>query len=244
MAGHSKWSNIKRRKGASDAKRSKIFSKLGKELTVAVKQGGGPDPSSNPRLANIIAKARSNNMPNDNIQRVIKKAAGDVDTVNYEEILYEGYGAGGVAFLVQTLTDNKNRTAGDVRHIFDKCGGSLGTSGCVAFMFDKKGIIIIEKQKGMDLDEVMMEIIDLGAEDIDADDDEVIEIVTNPDSLNDIKENLEKGGYKILSATIDLVPQNSVTPDENTKKKLERLVEMLDDNDDVQDVYHNAENLD
>lgn len=239
MSGHSKWANIKNKKGKSDAKRATIFTKIGREIAVAVK-AGGPDPNSNAKLRDVIAKAKANNMPNDNIERGIKKASGELGSVNYEENVYEGYAAGGVAVIVETLTDNKNRTAGDVRHIFDKCGGSMGTSGCVSYMFDTKGVIVVEGE-GVDEDELMMVALDCGAEDIQNDGD-VFEIYTDPNMLGSVRENLEKQNtYKILSAEVDRIPSNTVKPDADTQAKVFKLLDMLEDNDDVQNVYHNAE---
>lgn len=223
----------------ADAQRGKIFTKIGREIAVAVKLGG-PDPDSNSRLRDVIAKARSNNMPNDNITRSIKKASGELGSINYEEMIYEGYGAGGVAVIVQALSDNKNRTVADVRHAFDKCGGSMGASGCVSWMFDKKGVIIIEDAKGKDEDEVMMEALDAGAEDFSAEDG-VFEITTSADSFSEVREALENLGYEFASAEIDMVPQNWAQIDEDTQAKIEKLIDMLDDLDDVQNVYHNAE---
>lgn len=239
MSGHSKWANIKNKKGKSDAKRASIFTKIGREIAVAVKQGG-PDPNSNSRLRDVIAKAKANNMPNDNIERGIKKASGELGSVNYEENVYEGYAAGGVAVIVETLTDNKNRTAGDVRHIFDKCGGSMGTTGCVSYMFDTKGVIVVDAE-GVDEDELMMIALDCGAEDI-ANDGDVFEIYTDPNSVGQVREELEKQkNLKILSAEVDRIPSNTVKPDAETQAKVIRLLDMLEDNDDVQNTYHNAE---
>lgn len=239
MSGHSKWANIKNKKGKSDAKRASIFTKIGREIAVAVKQGG-PDPNSNSRLRDVIAKAKANNMPNDNIERGIKKASGELGAVNYEENVYEGYAAGGVAVIVETLTDNKNRTAGDVRHIFDKCGGSMGTTGCVSYMFDTKGVIVLDAE-GVDEDELMMIALDCGAEDISNEGD-VFEIYTDPNSVSQVREELEKQkSLKILSAEVDRIPSNTVKPDPETQAKVIRLLDMLEDNDDVQNTYHNAE---
>ncbi|MDE6188956.1 MAG: YebC/PmpR family DNA-binding transcriptional regulator [Clostridia bacterium] len=239
MSGHSKWANIKNKKGKSDAKRASVFTKIGREIAVAVKQGG-PDPSSNSRLRDVIAKAKANNMPNDNIERGIKKASGELSAVNYEENIYEGYGAGGVAVIVETLTDNKNRTAGDIRHHFDKCGGAMGTSGCVSYMFETKGVIVVDGE-GVDEDELMMVALDCGAEDI-LNDGDIFEIYTDPNSLGSVRENLEKQKtVKILSADVDRIPNNTVKPDKDAQAKVLKLLDMLEDNDDVQNVYHNAE---
>ena len=239
MSGHNKWSTIKNKKGKADAARGKIFTKIGRELAVAVKLGGS-DPASNSKLRDVIAKAKANNMPNDNINRSIKKAAGELGSINYEELVYEGYGPGGVAVIVNTLSDNKNRTASDVRHAFDKSGGSLGATNCVGYMFEKKGVIVIENDGSVDEEELMMSALDAGAEDFDAG-EEAFEITTAPDDFSAVREALESAGYTFASAEIDMIPQNTVTPDEDTQKKLERLFDMLDDLDDVQDYFHNAE---
>ena len=239
MSGHSKWSTIKFKKGKADQARGKIFTKIGRELAVAVKQGGS-DPASNSRLRDCIAKAKSNNMPNDNISRSIKKAAGELGNINYEEMQYEGYGAGGVAVIVEALTDNRNRTAGDVRHAFDKSGGSLGATGCVAWMFDRKGILVIERTDKIDEDELTMQAIDAGAEDFNAEDD-AFEIITAPDDFSAVRESLEKAGYSFASAQVDMIPNNTVAPDKETQEKVQKLLDMLEDLDDVQNVYHNAE---
>lgn len=239
MSGHSKWANIKRKKGANDAKRAGVFTKIGREIAVAVKNGGS-DPNSNSRLRDVIAKAKANNMPNDNINRSIKKASGELGNVNYEENVYEGYAAGGVAIIVETLTDNKNRTASDVRHHFDKCGGAMGTSGCVSYMFEKKGVIIVDKG---DMDEDMcMEIaLEAGADDVNID-EEICEIYTQPADFNAVREELEKNkDLKILESSIDMIPSNMVVPDSDALPKVLRLIDLLEDNDDVQNVYHNAE---
>ena len=239
MSGHSKWANIKATKGKNDAKRANIFTKIGREIAVAVKQGGS-DPNTNSKLRDVIAKAKANNMPNDNIQRGIKKAAGELGSVNYEENIYEGYGAGGVAVIVETLTDNKNRTAGDVRHAFDKCGGSMGTSGCVSYMFDRKGVIVVEKADYSE-DDMMMIALDAGAEDVVSDED-VFEIFTDSSDYSTVREALEANkDITILSSSIEMIPNNTVTPDSETQNKVKKLLDMLEDNDDVQNVYHNAE---
>lgn len=236
MSGHSKWSTIKRKKGANDAQRAKIFTKIAREITVVVK-AGGPDPDNNSKLKDIIAKARSNNMPNDNIMRTIKKAAGETGGDNYEDITYEGYGPNGVAVIVETLTDNRNRTAADMRHYFDKFHGNLGQTGCVSFLFDRKGIIIIEAD-GQDEDALMMDALDAGAEDFSAEDG-YYEITTDPDACGTVREALE-GKYTISSADVEMVPQTTVDlNDEEDIKCMSKLLEMLEDNDDVQNVYHN-----
>lgn len=243
MSGHSKWANIKRKKGATDAARAKIFTKISKEIMVAVRDGGA-DPQSNSKLATCIAKAKSNNIPNDNIQRLLKKASGETSTVNYEEIIYEGYGAGGVAFIVKTLTDNKNRTAGDVRHFFDKNGGSLGTNGCVSYMFETKGLIIVDGQN-LDEEEFTLQALDFGAEDLEYDEEgNVFIIKTTQEDFNSVREQLENAKFNLLEAEVKMIPVNTVNVDEMYKNKLNKLIEMLDENDDVQEVYHNASNLD
>ena len=238
MAGHSKWSNIKHRKEKSDAQRGKIFTKIGREIALAVKEGGA-DPAANSKLRDVIAKAKSNNMPNDTISRSIKKAAGDGSGANYEEITYEGYGPSGVAVIVETMTDNKNRTAGDVRHYFDKFGGNLGQTGCVSFMFDKKGIIIIENNGTTDEDTVMTDALEAGADDITSD-DEMFEITTSPNDFSIVREALEKKGYAFVNAEVAMVPQSYVTlTGEKDILMMEKLIDALIDNDDVQNVWHN-----
>ncbi len=236
MSGHSKWSTIKRKKGANDAQRAKIFTKIAREIIVAVKSGG-PDPDNNSSLKDAIAKARSNNMPNDNINRTIKKAAGDTDTDNYESITYEGYGPAGVAVIVNTLTDNRNRTAADVRHAFDKNGGNMGQSGCVSYMFDQKGIIIIENDD-FDEEEVTMDVLEAGADDVEID-EECIEITTEPANMGAVRDALAEK-YTITSAEVSMVPQTMTElTDEAQIKAMYKMLDMLEDNDDVQDVYHN-----
>ncbi len=239
MSGHSKWSTIKRKKEANDNARGKVFTKIGREIVVAIKEGGGADPNTNSKLRDMIAKAKMNNMPNDNINRIIKKAAGDADNENYESIVYEGYGQNGVAIIVEALTDNRNRTAADVRHIFDKNGGSLGATGCVSWMFDTKGLITIEATDDMDEEEVMMEALDAGAEDF-SNEDGYFEITTDVASLPAVRDALSEK-YKLDSAEISRIPQNYVSLNDEQMEMLEKLVDMLDDNDDVQNVYHNAE---
>ena len=239
MSGHSKWATIKRQKGKTDAARGKIFTKIGREIAVAVKLGG-PDPSSNAKLRDVIAKAKSNNMPGDNITRSIKKASGELNAINYENITYEGYGPNGMAVIVETLTDNKNRTASDVRHIFDKSGGSMGTNGCVSYLFSNKGVIIIEKTKDMDDDEVMMAALDAGAEDFVVEEGGY-EVYTTPDSFSTVRENLEGAGFTLASAEVSMIPSNYISLDEEGLKKVLRMLDMFDENDDVQNVYHNAE---
>ncbi len=240
MSGHSKWHNIQAKKGKADAARGKIFTKIGREIAIAVREGGA-NPESNGKLRDVIAKAKANNMPNDNIQRSIKKAAGEGSNLNYEEIVYEGYAPGGVAIICNIVTDNRNRTSADVRHIFDKNGGSLGTPGSVSYMFNHKGQIVIEREPGMDEDEMMMMALDAGAEDVKALDD-VFEIYTAPNDFSAVREALEQQGLSFLSADKKMIPQNTVAiPDEETLSKVLKLLDMLDDNDDVADVYHNAE---
>ncbi len=239
MSGHSKWSNIKHKKEKSDSQRAKIFTKIGREISVIVK-AGGPDPEVNSKLKDVIAKARSNNMPNDNIMRCIKKASGEMTADNYEEIIYEGYGPAGVAVIVETLTDNRNRTAGDMRHYFDKCGGNLGQNGCVTFMFDEKGVILIDKGS-VDEDSVMMDALDAGADDFSAEEDDFYEITTSPATFSQVREVLEEKGYSFESAEIMKIPQTTVElSDELDIKNMNKLIDMLDDNDDVQNVYHNC----
>jgi YebC/PmpR family DNA-binding regulatory protein len=243
MSGHSKWNNIKRKKEKTDGARAKIFTKIGRELAVAVKEGGGADPSTNAKLKDCIAKAKANNVPNDNIERIIKKAAGDGDDTKYENITYEGYGPNGVAVIVETLTDNRNRTAGDVRHFFDKFGGNLGTSGCVSFMFAPKGVILIEKE-GQDEDKVMEDCLEAGAADFQGDED-VFEIYTEPEDFSAVRGELEKKGYQFVSAEVEMVPNTyTALTDEESITKMQRLLDALDDNDDVQNVWNNWDNPD
>ncbi len=240
MSGHSKWSNIKHKKEKTDAQKGKIFTKLGREITVAVKSGGA-DPETNRKLKDIIAKARSNNMPNDNIQRCIKKALGDGNDDNYENITYEGYGPSGVAVIVETLTDNRNRTAGDLRHYFDKFGGNLGTNGSVSWMFDKKGKIIVLKANDIDEDTIMMDALDSGAEDFEVN-DEYYEITTSPDDFSDVVSSLEEKNYAYASAEVEMIPQTYVKlENDHDVLMMQKLIENLEDNDDVQDIYHNWE---
>lgn len=238
MSGHSKWATIKRAKGKTDAARGKVFTKIGREIAVAVKLGGG-DPASNSKLRDVISKAKAANMPNDNIQRSIKKASGELGSINYESITYEGYGVGGAAVIVETLTDNKNRTASDVRHIFDKCGGSMGTNGCVSYLFESKGIIVIEKKPGMDDDEMMMTAIDCGADDFNVGDEGYI-VTTTASDFSQVREALEAQGFTFVNAEVEKVPANTVDLNETDLEKFMRMLDMFDDNDDVQDVFHNA----
>ncbi|HEY8420876.1 MAG TPA: YebC/PmpR family DNA-binding transcriptional regulator [Thermoclostridium sp.] len=240
MSGHSKWNNIRHKKEKTDAQKGKIFTKLGKEIAMAVK-AGGPDPNSNSRLKDAIAKAKANNMPNDNIMRSIKKASGDQIDDNYEEIVYEGYGPGGVAVIVETLTDNRNRTAGDIRHLFDKFGGNLGTTGCVSFMFDKRGQIIIEKTENINEDNLMMTALEAGALDVVVE-DEYYEIITDPLDFSVVAETLEKEGYKFENAEVAMIPKTTTTlTNEDMIANMEKLIDRLEDHDDVQNIYHNWE---
>lgn len=237
MSGHSKWATIKRKKGAIDAKRGKIFTKIGRELMVAVKDGG-PDPNTNSKLRDVIAKAKANNMPNDNIQRSIKKASGEGSENEYLEMIYEGYGPSGIAVMVETLSDNKNRTAGDLRHYFDKNGGNLGQTGCVGFMFDRKGMLVIEKTEGIDEDALMMDSLEAGADDFNVE-DECFEILTSPETFSQTRDVLEGKGYQFVQAEINYIPQTTtVIEDAENIAKMEKLIDMLEENDDVQNVYH------
>lgn len=238
MSGHSKWHNIQAKKGKADAARGKIFTKLGRELLIATKEGG-PDPAGNSKLKAVIAKCKAANMPNDTINNAIKKAS--TSNENYEEITYEGYGPNGVAVIVEANTDNKNRTAADVRHVFDKAGGNLGTSGCVSYMFNKKGVIVIEKENcSLDEEELMMIALDAGAEDITSD-DEIFEITTEPSNFAEVREKLEEQGLSFVEAEVQMIPTTTVVLDEKGQEKMERLIDNLDELDDVMNVYHNWE---
>mgnify|MGYP000921570451 CR=1 FL=1 len=240
MSGHSKWNNIKRKKEKADGAKAKVFTKIGRELAVAVKEGGGSDPNANSRLKDCIAKAKAANVPNDNIERIIKRAEGSDDT-KYENITYEGYGPSGVAVIVETLTDNRNRTAGDVRHYFDKFGGNLGTNGCVSFMFEKKGVLVVERE-GNNEDKVMEDCLEAGASDFEADDD-VFEIYTQPDDFSGVLDDLQKKGYDFVSAEVEMIPSTYVSiTDQAAAEKMQRLLDALEDNDDIQNVWHNWEN--
>ena len=242
MSGHNKWSTIKQKKGKNDAARAKIFTKIGRELAVAVRDGGSADPTVNSKLRDCIAKAKANNVPNDNIERIIKQASGEGNANNYEAITYEGYGPGGIAVIVETLTDNKNRTAADVRHYFDKNGGNMGTPGCVTFMFEQKGVLVIDREEcDLDEDKVMEDALEAGAADFQADDD-VFEIFTEPDDFSGVNEDLSGKGYTFASAEVEMVP-NTYTKlaDEEQQTKMQKLLDMLEDNDDVQNVWHNWE---
>ena len=240
MSGHSKFANIKHKKEKNDAAKGKIFTRLGKELMVAVKEGG-PDPNNNSKLRDVIAKAKSNNMPNDTIERSIKKAAGDANAANFTAITYEGYGPNGTAIIVETLTDNKNRTASNVRNAFTKGGGNVGTPGCVSFMFDKKGQILINREDcKMDADELMMVALDAGAEDFSDEDEEVFEILTDPDNCGSVREALEAAGITPDQAEVTMIPQTWVElTDATDLKQMNKILDLLDEDDDVQNVYHN-----
>ncbi len=242
MSGHSKWHNIQKTKGAADAKRSAAFTKIAKEIIVAVKQGGSGDPANNSRLATVIAKAKAANMPNDNIKRTIDKALGAGNTDNYESVTYEGYGPCGVAVIVEALTNNRQRTAPEIRHYFDKYGGNLGAQGCVSWSFDRKGVIVINNEDE-DLDEeiVMMDALDAGAEDFEAD-GAVFEVTTDPDAFPEVLAALEAKGYTFVGAEVEMVPQNYVKlATDDDVKMMEKLLGMLEDNEDVQNVWHNWE---
>ena len=238
MSGHSKWHNIAAKKGKADAARGKIFTKLGRELLIAVKEGG-PDPAGNSKLKNVIAKCKAANMPNDTINNAIKKAS--TSNENYEEMTYEGYGPNGVALIVEAATDNKNRTAADVRHAFDKCGGNLGTTGCVSYLFTKKGVIVIDKSNcSLDEDSLMMVAIEAGAEDFSSE-EEVYEITTAPEVFTEVREKLEAEGLEFLEAGVQMVPSTYIALDEAGAARMERLIDMLEDLDDVSEIYHNWE---
>jgi len=243
MSGHSKFANIKHKKEKNDAARGKIFTRLGREIAVAVKSGG-PDPAANSRLKDVVAKARSNNMSNDTIERSIKKAAGDINSVDYERIQYEGYGPSGVAIIVDALTDNRNRTAANVRSAFTKGGGNMGTTGCVSFMFDEKGLIVVEKDAKTSEDDLMMAALDAGAEDFTAEDEGCL-ITTAAEDFSAVREALEKTGIRMMSAELTFIPQTTaVITDAEDRKKMNKLLELLDDDEDVMNVYHNWENED
>lgn len=239
MSGHSKWANIKRKKEATDAKKGKVFTKIGKEITVAVKMGGD-DPNVNGKLKEVISKAKAANMPNDNIKRCIQKAAGSADSANYEEITYEGYGINGVAVIVETMTDNKNRAAADIRCIFDRSGGKMGNSGCVSYLFSKKGVIIIEINDEIDEETLMMDALDLGAEDFTTE-DEYYEILTDPSDFAKVLEGLQEKNYTFLEAEVKMVPVTTVELNDEQAEKFENMIDKLEDNDDVQNVWHNAD---
>lgn len=243
MSGHSKWHNIAKKKGANDAKKAKIFTKIGREMAIAIKEGGSANPDNNSRLRDVIAKAKANNMPNDNIKRSLDKYSGANGAIEYEAITYEGYGVGGVAVIVETLTDNRNRTASDVRHLLDKYGAGMGATGCVGWQFDRKGVIIIERGE-LDEDETMMIALDSGADDFQTD-EETFQIYTDPAEFGSVREALEKAGFEFASAEIEMVPQNYITlSNEDDMAKMRKLLDNLEDNDDVQSVWHNWENED
>ena len=238
MSGHSKWNNIKRKKEKTDGQKAKIFTRMGREISVAIREGGSADPSTNSKLKDAIAKAKANNVPNDNIERILKKAASEGSGENYEALQYEGYGPCGIAVIVETLTDNRNRTAADLRHYFDKCGGNLGQTGCVSFMFNKKGKLIIEAE-GLDEDKVMEDALEAGASDFAADED-IFEITTEPEDFSAVRDDLEAKGYAFVTAEVQMVPDVlTAISDPDAIKNMEKLLDMLDDNDDVQDVWHN-----
>lgn len=240
MSGHSKWNNIKRKKEATDAVKAKIFTKIGREMIVVIKEGGA-DPNNNAKLRDLIAKAKANNVPNDNIDRLIKKAAGGEDKNDYQEMVYEGYGPNGVAVIVECLSDNKNRTAADVRHYFDKFGGNLGTSGCVSYLFTKKGVVVLEHDGDLDEDTVMEDAMEFGGDDMTFGEDSV-EIVCAPEALSELRDGLVSKGYLVVSAEEAQIPSTYVTlTDEDQIKKMGLLLEHLEDNDDVQNVWHNWE---
>ena len=242
MSGHSKWHNIQKTKGAADAKRSQLFTKIAREMIVAVKEGGSGDPNNNSRLATVIAKAKAANMPNDNIKRTIDKALGAGNADSYEQVVYEGYGPCGVAVIVEALTNNRNRTAPEMRHLFDKYGGNMGASGCVSWSFDKKGVIVIDNEEGeLDEETVMMDALDCGAADFQADEG-IFEITTEPDDFNTVIKALEEKGYVFASAGIEMVPQNYIKlTNEDDIKNMTKMIDLMEDNEDVQNVYHNWE---
>lgn len=242
MSGHNKWSTIKQKKGKNDAARAKVFTKIGRELIVAIKEGGSADPSVNSKLKDCIAKAKAANVPNDNIERIIKKAANDNDSTNYEAVTYEGYGPSGVAVIVEALTDNRNRTSGEVRHYFDKFGGNMGTQGCVSFMFSQKGVLVIEREElEKDEDTVMSDALECGAADFEADED-VFTIYTEPEDFGAVRDDLEKLGYAFVSAELEMVPSTyTKLEDEETATKMQKMLDMFEDNDDIQNVWHNWE---
>ena len=240
MSGHSKWHNIQKTKGAADAKRAQAFTKIAREIIVAVKEGGSGDPANNSRLATVIAKAKAANMPNDNIKRTIEKALGSGNADNFERVTYEGYGPSGVAIIVDAMTDNRNRTASEVRHHFDKYGGNLGATGCVSWSFDEKGVIIVDNEdEEIDEDTIMMSALEAGADDVKTEEG-VYEIYTTPEAFSAVNDALAAEGYRFLSAQIEMVPQNYVKlTDPEDIKNMEKMIEMFEDNDDVQNVWHN-----
>ncbi len=240
MSGHSKWHNIQKTKGAADAKKAKIFTKYAREMAIAIKEGGGADPASNSKLSAVISRAKSENVPNDNINRILHKYQSGAAAENYEHVTYEGYGPCGIAVIVETLTDNRNRTVADVRHYFDKYGGNMGNTGCVSWQFDQKGVIVID---GEDLDEdtVMMEALDAGAEDFSAEDG-IFEVYTSTDSFDEVREKLKEMGYEFMEAQVQMVPQNYMTiSGEDNLKNMQKMLEVMEENDDIQNVWHNWE---
>lgn len=239
MAGHSKWANIKRKKAKVDAQKGKVFTKLAREIIVAARNGGG-DPDANPRLKAAIQRAKEANIPNENIQRAIMRGTGELEGANYEEVTYEGYGPGGVAILLEALTDNRNRTAAEIRHCFSKYGGNLGEAGCVSWMFEKQGIIIVGKDSGVNEDDLMLMALDAGADDF-KDEGEVYEITCTPDSLNSVKENLEKQNVPIMEAQVTMIAQNTVKLEGQNEERMKKLIDILEDHDDVREVYTNWE---
>ena len=242
MSGHNKWSTIKQKKGKNDAARAKVFTKIGRELIVAIRDGGSADPNVNSKLRDCIAKAKAANVPNDNIDRIIKKAASSNEGDNYESVTYEGYGPSGIAVIVEALTDNRNRTAGEVRHYFDKFGGNMGTPGCVGFMFSKKGVLVIEREElDKDEDTVIEDALEAGASDFEADED-IFTIYTEPEDFGAIRDDLSQKGYEFASAEVEQVPSTyTKIDDEETKTKMQKMLDMFEDNDDIQNVWHNWE---
>ena len=242
MSGHNKWSTIKQKKGKNDAARAKVFTKIGRELIVAIRTGGSADPSVNSKLRDVIAKAKAANVPNDNIERIIKKAANDSDSTNYEAVTYEGYGPCGVAVIVEALTDNRNRTAGEVRHYFDKFGGNMGTQGCVSYMFSQKGVIIIEREDlEKDEDTVMSDALEVGAADFEADED-IFTIYTEPEDLSAVRDDLAAQGYEFASAEVEQVPSTYTKIDDpDVQVQMQKMLDMFEENDDIQNVWHNWE---
>lgn len=240
MSGHNKWSTIKQKKGKNDAARAKIFTKIGRELIVAVRDGGSADPAANSKLRDCIAKAKANNVPNENIERIIKKAAGEAGGANYEAVTYEGYGPSGIAVIVEALTDNRNRTAGDVRHYFDKFGGNMGTPGCVSFMFEQKGVLVLDKEDNeVEEDKLMEDALEAGAADFEAD-EEIYTVYTEPTDMGAVRDDLTAKGYTFASAEVEMVPSTYTKIDDpDVQVKMQKLLDMLEDNDDVQNVWHN-----
>ncbi len=240
MSGHNKWSTIKQKKGKNDAARAKIFTKIGRELIVAVRDGGSADPAANSKLRDSLAKAKANNVPNENIERIIKKAAGESGGANYEAVTYEGYGPSGIAVIVEALTDNRNRTAGDVRHYFDKFGGNMGTPGCVSFMFEQKGVLVLDKEDNeVEEDKLMEDALEAGAADFEADED-IYTVYTEPSDMGAVRDDLTAKGYTFASAEVEMVPSTYTKIDDpDVQVKMQKLLDMLEDNDDVQNVWHN-----